>query len=182
MQDARSTEGRSLTRALLLGGTLLTLSACGGMSRTDPPAAVEERGAVPVPAEASGSGVQIAAYTPPAQPRHVRPEPKRAVTLLMQRADGQRRAGDLDAATVSLERALRIAPEDPLLWHELAGVRLAQQRYDLVVQLAAKSNALAGPDDDALRSSNWRLIAQSRRALGDAAGARDAEHRAGSSR
>lgn len=173
----RSKRHRAL-RALPLGILTLVLSACGGTARTDRPATVEERGAAPTAAE--GSAAQVAAYTPPAQPRYARPEPKRAVGVLMRRADDQRREGDLDGATVSLERALRIAPEDAVLWHELAEVRLAQQRHDLVVQLAAKSNALASPDDGALRSSNWRLIAQARRALGDAAGARDAERRAAS--
>jgi len=173
-------------RALLLGALTLVLSACGGMSRNDSPARVEERGAAPPSVgdsgAAAGSDAQVAAYTPPAQPRYARPEPKRAVSVLVGRADDQRRAGDLDGATVSLERALRIAPEDAVLWHELAKVRLAQQRHDLVVQLAAKSNALASPEDSALRSGNWRLIAQSRRALGDAAGAREAERRAASLR
>jgi predicted Zn-dependent protease len=96
----------------------------------------------------------------------------------MRRAEDQRRNGELDAATVSLERALRITPDDALLWQRLAGVRLAQQRHDLVLQLAAKSNALAKADDRGLRSENWRLIAQSRRALGDGSGAREAERQA----
>jgi cytochrome c-type biogenesis protein CcmH/NrfG len=96
----------------------------------------------------------------------------------MKRADEQRRGGDLDGATVSLERALRISPDDAVLWHELAQVRMAQRQYDGVVQLAAKSNALANPQDASLRRSNWRLIAQARRAQGDVAGARDAERRA----
>jgi hypothetical protein len=168
-------------RVLLLAGLSVILAACGGMSRTDRPARVEDRSSVPLPPpppSGAEQGPQIAAYTPPAQPRYARPEPKRAVAVLMRRADDQRRAGDLDGATVSLERALRIAPADAVLWHELAAVRLAQQRHDLVVQLAAKSNALADPGDSVLQSSNWRLIAQSRRALGDSAGARDAERRA----
>lgn len=187
MKHSKRDSLQPLTRSLLPAVAALALSACGGMSRNDSPAAVEERGAVPPlveegGAQAAGGGAQVAAYTPPAQPRYARPEPNRAVSVLVRRADDQRLAGDLDGATVSLERALRIAPEDAVLWHELAKVRLAQQRHDLVVQMAAKSNALASPDDSALRSSNWRLIAQSRRALGDAAGAREAERRAASPR
>ena len=164
-----------------IAGLALTLAACGGMSRSDRPADVQDRTAAPAPAPApadGGSDVQIAAYTPPAQPQIARPQPKRAVTVLMKRADEQRRGGDLDGATVSLERALRISPEDAVLWHELAEVRMAQRQYDGVVQLAAKSNALASPQDASLRGSNWRLIAQARRAQGDVAGARDAERRA----
>lgn len=174
---------RALARLLALGVFALMLSACGSMGRSDRPAEVEDRAGVPPQPAASGSeGAQVAAYTPPAEPRYARPEPKRAVAVLMRRADDQQRSGDLDGATVSLERALRIAPEEATLWHQLAAVRMAQQRHDLVVQLAAKSNVLANPDDDALRSSNWQLIAQARRALGDVAGARDAERRAASLR
>jgi predicted Zn-dependent protease len=168
---------RVLLRMIAIAGLALALQACGGMSRSDRPAQVQERTAAPAPAD-SGSDVQIAAYTPPAQPQIARPQPKRAVTVLMKRADEQRRGGDLDGATVSLERALRISPEDAVLWHELAEVRMAQRQYDGVVQLAAKSNALASPTDAGLRGSNWRLIAQARRAQGDVAGAREAERRA----
>jgi hypothetical protein len=176
---------RSRTAARLLAGLglVLTLSACGGLGRSERPAQVEEHGAVPPAAQAEPDGggeAQIAAYTPPAQPVVARPEPKRAVAVLMKRADGQRSSGDLDGATVSLERALRIAPDDALLWHRLAGVRMAQRRHDLVVQLAAKSNALAMSGDTSLRRSNWRLIANARRAMGDESGAREAERRAGS--
>jgi Tfp pilus assembly protein PilF len=168
---------RVLLRMTAIAGLALTLAACGGMSRNDRPAEVQDRTAAPSPAD-GGSDVQIAAYTPPAQPQIARPQPKRAVTVLMKRADEQRRGGDLDGATVSLERALRISPDDAVLWHELAQVRMAQRQYDGVVQLAAKSNALANPQDASLRRSNWRLIAQARRAQGDVAGARDAERRA----
>jgi len=168
------------TRLRLLFTLLLAsaLGACGGLSRTDRPAQVEERGKPPATTTAVPNQTQIAAYTPPAQPRYSRPAPKRAVAVLMRRADDQKRAGDLDGATVSLERALRIAPDDALLWHRLAGVRMAQQRHQLVVQLASKSNALTAAGERSLRSDNWRLIAVARRALGDSAGARDAEQRA----
>lgn len=170
-----------LCRVATAAGLVLMLSACGGMSRTDTPAQVEERTTTTPPKQAeAGSDVQIAAYTPPAQPQIARPQPKRAVTVLMRRADDQRNNGDLDGASASLERALRIAPEDAVLWHELAEVRMAQQQHYRVVQLAAKSNALASPHDAALRSSNWRLIAKARRAKGDVSGARDAERRASS--
>ncbi len=167
-----------VARLLLTGALAVALAACGGLGRSERPAQVEERGEVPPPVQRSGGGPQIAAYTPPAQPRIARPAPKRAVQVLMNRADDQRRGGDLDGATVSLERALRISPDDALLWHRLAEVRLAQQRHDLVVQLAAKSNALADAADRALRGDNWRLIAQARRALGDSSGAREAQRRA----
>ena len=168
----------------VVSGLALTLMACGGMSRTDRPAAVEDRSTAPPTQSRADAGdeVQIAAYTPPAQPQQqvARAEPSRAVSVLKQRANDERRGGDLDAAAVSLERALRIAPEDPLLWNELAEVRLDQKQYGRAEQLAAKSNALAGPQDVRLRTANWTLIARARRAQGDVPGAREAERRAGS--
>ena len=96
----------------------------------------------------------------------------------MQRSHDQQRSGDLDGAAVTLERALRIAPDDAVLWQRLAEVRADQQRHDLVVQMAAKSNTLSDPADRRLRARNWELIAGARRALGDARGARDATQRA----
>ena len=162
---------------LLVGLLALLLSACGGMPRSERPADVEDRGAGPS-GTVRGEAPQIAAYTPPAQPTYARPAPKRAVSVLMRRAQDQHRGGDLDGATVSLERALRIAPDDAVLWHRLAEVRMSQRSYALVTQLAAKSNALANREDRNLRGANWTLIAQARRALGDVSGARLAEQRA----
>mgnify|MGYP001546694494 FL=1 len=184
-----ASHGGRRARFELLGIAALLLSACGGTGRSDRPAEVVEGAVVPsqparpAPGQTpsvTGSDTQIAAYRPPVQPSYARPEPKRAVAALMRRAEDQRASGELDAATVSLERALRIAPEEPILWHRLAEVRDAQHRPDLVVQLAAKSNALANPEDRQLRRENWRLIAGARHALGDQDGAREAERRAAS--
>ena len=166
------------TRRVVVAGLLaVLLGGCGGLPRSDRPAQVESRGAEP-PVAAADRAPQIAAYTPPAAPRYARPAPKRAVEVLMNKADDQRRQGDLSGATASLERALRIAPDDALLWHRLAGVRLDQRRFGLVSQLAAKSNSLADPADADLRRANWSIIAKAREALGDAGGAREARSQA----
>ncbi len=173
------TIGAMLPRALLALLLAGMLSACAGLGRSDRPATVEARSEVPPALQQHGDDdVQIAAYTPPAEPQYARPQPKRAVSVLTRKAEDQRRSGDFDGAAQSLERALRIAPDDPTLWHALAKVRLDQQKHHLVVQMAAKSNALAHPQDASLRSANWRLIARARRAQGDISGARDAQRRA----
>jgi tetratricopeptide (TPR) repeat protein len=171
---------RRLLRAGVACGLAMGLVACGSVPRSDRPAQVEHRGQqAPETASASSTSVpQIAAYTPPAAPQIARPQPARAVQVLQDRAADQRRQGDYAAATVSLERALRIAPDDAVLWHQLADVRRAQQRYGLVAQLAAKSNSLATASDTALQRANWSLIAEAREALGDSAGAREARRRA----
>lgn len=61
-----------------------------------------------------------------------------------------------------LERALRIKPRNPYLWHNLAGVRLTQEDWNRAANLAKKSNALAGADETykELRVRNWILITQ----------------------
>ena len=108
---------------------------------------------------------------PPAPPAP--PQENLAVASLVDSAHNEAAAGRLASAAASLERALRIEPRNPRLWQELARVRLAQGEYAQAEGLAARSNSWAG-SDGALRAENWRLIAQSREARGDADGARAA--------
>ena len=96
-----------------------------------------------------------------------------AVVALLSESDRRRRAGQPEAAAAALERALRIAPGDALLWHRLAAVRLEQRQYPQAEQLARKSLSLAGADRR-LQAANWRLIGRAREALGDASGAAEA--------
>ena len=101
-----------------------------------------------------------------------------AVAGLMDGARAESAAGNLGGAAASLERALRIEPRNPRLWQELARVRLRQGDYAQAESVAARSNSWAG-DDKPLRSENWRLIAESRRARGDNEGAKAALDQAG---
>jgi len=100
-----------------------------------------------------------------------------AVVALLDRAEQQANTGDLGAASVTLERAIRIDPRNAILWHHLATIRLAEGEPTEAEQLAAKSNSLAAGNQP-LQARNWELIAQARHARGDAAGARAAEQRA----
>lgn len=155
------------------------LNACG--ARAGRPAPVDRTGSgIGVGAADAAGGtartapvreVQITAYQAPARSAVPRAQPSRAVQVLISRADDQRRVGDHAAAVVSLERALRIAPSDADLWNRLAQVRADQRQYGLVADLAAKSNALAAPEQRQLRAANWGLIATARAALGDGRGA-----------
>jgi Tfp pilus assembly protein PilF len=103
------------------------------------------------------------------------PAPKEniAVAGLMESARADAAAGKLANAAASLERALRIEPRNPRLWHELARVRSQQGQHAQAENVAVRSNSFAG-DDRALRAENWRLIAESRRARGDTDGAKAA--------
>lgn len=100
-----------------------------------------------------------------------------AASSLMTKAEEQQRSGDLTGAASTLERALRIEPQNALLWNRLANVRLEQQRYNLASELASKSNAFAG-SDNTLKRNNWLIISSSRSATGDTAGAEAARQRA----
>jgi len=92
-----------------------------------------------------------------------------AVLSLMDSARHDAQAGKFNAATATLERALRIEPRNPRLWQELARARLAEGQYQQAEALAQRSNSWAG-DDKAMRAENWRIIGQSREKSGDPTG------------
>lgn len=102
-----------------------------------------------------------------------RPSDNTAVQALLNKAHADTAAGRLDAAEAGLERALRIEPRNPVLWQELARVRLDQRQYGQAENLAAKSNALAG-GNRYLLAENWRIIGEARNRRGDLEGARAA--------
>lgn len=109
---------------------------------------------------------------PPTQPSG-----NTAVMTLLSKAQHQSAAGQLDEAGESLERALRIEPRNPVLWHDLARVRLEQGQYRQAENLAAKSNVLAGTHRY-LQPKNWRIIGEARSRQGDLQGARAAFEKA----
>ena len=101
---------------------------------------------------------------PPAAPPAPTPSQPResiAVAGLMDSARSDVTAGRLANAAASLERALRIEPRNPRLWHELARVRLKQGQFAQAESVAMRSNSYAGADA-ALRAENERLIEDAR--------------------
>lgn len=101
-----------------------------------------------------------------------------AVIALQGDAQASMASGDYDNAAVSLERAIRIQPGNPQIWHDLAEVRLKQQQPGLAEDLAKKSNLHARGNADLIRA-NWTLIAEARRMKGDVEGEADALKKAG---
>jgi predicted Zn-dependent protease len=107
------------------------------------------------------------------------PEPKpvmsgnKAVIALLDRAQLDYEGGKREAAGASLERALRIEPRNPWLWHELAQLRLTQGQYAQAITLAQKSTSFAAREPR-LRALNWRVIGNARVAQGDSTGAEQA--------
>ncbi len=91
------------------------------------------------------------------------PEPQpAAVIALVSDADRLTKSGNLEAAVVNIERALRIKPRDANLTYRLAELRLKQSKPRLAEDLARKSALLAG-GDTFLKKRCWLLIAESRR-------------------
>jgi predicted negative regulator of RcsB-dependent stress response len=109
---------------------------------------------------------------PPTQPSD-----NTAVMALLNNAKNQSAVGRMDEASANLERALRIEPRNPVLWHELARVRLEQGLYRQAENMAAKSNVLARANRY-LQAENWRIIGEARSRRGDPQGAREAFEKA----
>lgn len=104
-----------------------------------------------------------------------------AVRDLWAQAEQARRAGDYDNAALTLERILRIAPDDAVIWSRLAEIRLLQGNSSQAENLAAKSNAMS-LDNPLLNYRNWLIIARARKLAGNDVGAQEAEYTANSFR
>lgn len=97
-----------------------------------------------------------------------------AVIALLTDADRNRASGNLDAAVVSTERALRIDSRNPTLTYKLAQLRIKQNKPQLAEELAGKAALLAGSDLD-LKRKSWLLIAEARRMQQNYQGAKEAK-------
>ena len=122
--------------------------------------------------------------TPPARgpsKPHSHPTPTQtnssATQSLVRQAQAQTAKGDYANASATIERALRIEPENPLLWIELGIVREAEGIHSLADAMARKALAVAGGDTRA-RSAAWHLIAQSKQTHNHNNKAREAEQKA----
>ena len=96
---------------------------------------------------------------------------------LVDQAHAQMVAGNFVVAAGSIERALRIEPNNPLLWIELGKLRQAEGNHAQAENLGRKALSLA-TGDPRTQSSAWRLVAESLRARGRGPEAREAEARA----
>src|SRR5579883_928387 len=108
-----------------------SLAACSVFQR--PPQTAESQPPVVTP---PGPGTAQPQPAPPAEATPVpeqpsRPPPKQfklspATNALVQQAHTQAHAGAFAPAAASIERALRIEPQNPLLWIELGQIRLSE--------------------------------------------------------
>jgi uncharacterized protein HemY len=84
---------------------------------------------------------------------------------LVTQAQAQRKRGDLPGATVSLERALRIEPSNPLLWIEMGRLRMDQRNFAQAESMGRKAVSMA-VGDNRTQASAWALVADALRARG----------------
>ncbi|MEY2854259.1 MAG: hypothetical protein RL030_1391 [Pseudomonadota bacterium] len=107
---------------------------------------------------------------PVAPPPRERPKVAPAVLSpasksLVTQAQAQRKKGDLPGAGTSLDRALRIEPNNPLLWIEMGRLRMDQRNYAQADAMGRKALSMA-VGDSRTQSAAWQLIADSLRARG----------------
>lgn len=88
-----------------------------------------------------------------------------ASPALLETASLQLEFGEVGQAEDTLERALRIEPNNPATLHSLGQVRFQQGQYTQAVALAMRSNARARGNAE-LRSRNQQLIQAARQAMG----------------
>jgi cytochrome c-type biogenesis protein CcmH/NrfG len=157
-------EYRSLRR-LALALTVAVL--LGGCSVLRPPAEPPSTPPSPQPQPS---------MQPPAQPspdRAAAPQQKTArenhlspaTRSLVTQARAQVAHGDLPAASSTLDRAMRIEPNNPLLWVELGRLRLAESNAHQAEICGRKALALASGDHGA-QAQAGRLLADALRAQG----------------
>ena len=152
-------------------------------ARTDGAASSPER----APASSHATGPRPAGVAPvegrsepPPPPRSKEGLPREgnsAVVALLESAREAEEARQYGRAAAALERALKVEPRNPRLWHRLAAVRYWQGRHAEAEALALRSMSL-GPANRELDSRNWRVIAAARHGQGDEEGAREALRRA----
>lgn len=127
---------------------VLALAACAAQ----PPAPVENRSVaeeVRAPAAEQARGLQVYPMRNP------------AVAELTEAAEEAEREGDLERATMLLERALRIEPRDPALLQHMAEIKLERGDWEQAESHASRSFDV-GPRVGELCQRNWRTIAIAR--------------------
>jgi tetratricopeptide (TPR) repeat protein len=127
---------------------------------------------------------QPATVPPPVEESQPLPEPvirepvlSPASRSLVGQAQTQLASKTFAVAASSIERALRIEPDNALLWIELGKIRQAEGNYVQAENMGRKALSMATNAPRA-QSSAWSLISDSYRARGKNTEARDAQMRA----
>jgi uncharacterized protein HemY len=143
-------DDRSLRKLCIALAAAIPLGACSLLTPHPP---------LGQPSPGQPSPYQPPSPPPPARENHLSPATRSLVT----QARAQLTNGDLPSASSTLDRALRIEPNSPLLWIELGRLRLAESDAHQAEGCARKALVLASGDRDALAQSG-RLLADALRA------------------
>jgi len=127
---------------------------------TEPPPAGPGQPSEPV-IQGPAPSVPVPRERPKVAPATLSPASK----ALVSQAQTQRKKGDLPGAAGSLDRALRIEPNNPLLWIEMGRLRMDQRNFAQAESMGRKALSMA-VGDSRTQASAWQLIADSLRARG----------------
>ena len=156
-------------RSILARGALLAYvafaAACASLSAPSrPPATASRPDSTPAPSSSNDTrpapnGDSTARFPPPSSPPPTSAPPARdipaarpqsdasgASSALLEQSRAQRAAGSLPAARASLERALRLDPNNAALWLELGELELQTGNAAQAATMARKAMTLAGRD------------------------------------
>lgn len=111
---------------------------------------------------------------------YIKTDSSSAVVSLLIEAKNSYLNNQFEQAAALLERALRINPRHPIIWHNLAGVRLALEDWKRAANLATKSLTLSASNNKyyKLRVRNWMVITLACEGMGDINCARKARSHA----
>lgn len=115
---------------------------------------------------------------PPFEPLESFPPLSPAVNALALASNQDSASGNVEAATASIERAIRIEPRNATLYYKLALLKLKQSKPGLAEDLAKKA-ALLASNDAQLKKHSWLLVARAREMQGDMKGGKEARAKAG---
>jgi len=161
---------------LLLASALL--GACAVPSPYQKPTPPPEQPSGTPPAETRPGEPPSTTEEPQPLPAPVAREPTlgAASRALVSQAQTQVATKNYAIAASSIERALRIEPDNPLLWIELGKVRFAEGNYGQAENMGRKAVSMSVNAPRA-QSSAWKLIADSFRARGKNIEAQEAQAR-----
>jgi uncharacterized protein HemY len=157
------TPALALTLAMLLGG-------CAASARLEQPPGSPASSSLPNSTTTNSPSGPPSPVPPPPRQNSLSP----ATLSLVTQARSLLARGDFDGASSTLDRALRIEPNNPLLWIELGRVRLAERDPHQAEGCGRKALALASGDPGARRQAG-RVLADALRAQGQNQQAREVE-------
>jgi hypothetical protein len=89
-----------------------------------------------------------------------------AVEALLVRAYADAKLGRTDAAMIKLERGLRIEPQNPKLWNQLAELHYKKGNYQQAITMVKKAINFSSNNKE-MTAKNWRLLSDVAQKSGD---------------